>query len=174
MATSASKFIGIKGCAVYANINGSFDHPPQADNVTISVPEIAFGTTDVNFMGTISIPDMTSLDNITLSINIPIDNPDARVLTAVGLQQWKITYCVSNMDKQGLETLTPCCIYAKGFVTGVPNAEVSKGGDGLADVSMNLMSFTKIVGNETLYDIDRSSNKLKVNGINYNNVDTLF
>lgn len=175
MATSLTKFVGIKGCAVYRLIDGvPMTETPQVDNITISVPEITFGTTDVNMMGVVSIPDTTSIDNITLSVNIPIDNPDARHLMAVGLQEWKITYVVSNVSSQGLETLTPCAIYARGWVNNIPNAEISKGGEGTADVSMNLMGFKKVVGTDVLFDIDRSAGKLIINGINYNTIDTLF
>ena len=175
MAVSNSKFVGIKGCAVYRCENDvPITSAPQVDNVTITVPEITFNTVDVNIMGTVSIPDMTSLDNIQLSVNIPVDNPDAAELMQVGLQNWRISYVVSNVNNQGVETITPCSIYATGFVTGIPNAEISKGGDGTADVTMNLMRFKKYTGERVDIDIDRSTGTLIIKGVNYNTISSLY
>lgn len=174
MSSCTVKFIKIGGVSVWAaDEKGTpLYQTPQVSDTTVTAPSIEFGTTDVNIMGTLSVPDFTRLDNFQLGVNIPVDNPEAKKLRKLGLQQWIISYVVSNMDAAtGLETLTGYRIYAKGYVTSLPNAELSVGGDGMADLTMNLVSYKKwaLGGSVAEYDIDRLTGKVEIDGVNYSN-----
>lgn len=180
MSVCTTKFVGIKGCAVWQcdEKGTAISENPQIDNTTINAPSIEFDTTDVNLMGTLAVPDFTKLSNFTLSVNIPVDNPEAMKLCVLGLNQWIISYAVSNLDAStGLETITGYRIYAKGYITSIPSAEISVGGDGTAELSMNLISYKKwaLGENTAKYDIDRMTGKVEINGKNYtNSLNSLF
>ena len=180
MSVAPTKTIGIKGCAVWlADERGSaIGTNPQIDNTTITAPSIEFGTTDVNIMGTLSVPDFTKLDNFSLSVNIPVDNPEAMRLCQLGLTQWIISYCVASIDaRTGLESVVGYRIYARGYVTSVPSADIAVGNDTTADVTMNLVSYKKwaLGADVPAFDIDRLSGKVEINGVNYSRaVDELF
>lgn len=169
------KTVSIKACAVYAMANDMVITPlsPQADNVTVTLPDLSFIKNDVNIMGTVSIPDFTRLDNFTVTVNVPVDNPDIRMLRKLGINQWKITYVVSNISaKTGFEELTAYEVIVKGYIGSIPNGSVEQGGDGMVDISMDCLSYKKTrtdQGRNTFVeiDIDRLTNKVKVDGINY-------
>ena len=172
MSRSPVKFVKICGVSVWeADENGAavYDYP-QASDVTVSMPNIEFGTTDVNILGTLSVPDFTRLENFQISASVPVDNPEAKKLFKLGLQNWVISYAVANLDSAtGLETKTGYRIYARGYVSSIPNAEISTGGEGMADVSMNLVSLKKWALGASVpeFNIDRLSGKVEISGVNY-------
>lgn len=172
MSRTPIKFVKICGVSLWeADENGATLYDvPQASDVTVSMPSIEFGTTDVNILGTLSVPDFTRLENFQLSATLPVDNPEAKKLFKLGLQNWIISYAVSNLDSAtGLETKTGYRIYARGYVAGIPNAELSTGGEGTSDISMNLVSLKKWALGASVpeYNIDRLSGKVEIAGVNY-------
>ena len=180
MSRTLTKFVDIKGCAVWlCDENGTpIKETPQIDNTTISMPDLEFGTTEVNLLGTLSVPDFTRIDNFQLSVNMPVDNDEAMELFKPGLQQWVISYAVSNFNSgTGLEEVTGYRIYAKGYITRIPSSEISKGGDGKANLPMNLVSLKKWkLGERTaVYAIDRLTGKVEIQGVNYTQpIDELY
>lgn len=172
MSRTPIKFVKICGVSVWAaDENGAALYDtPQASDVSVSVPSIEFGTTDVNILGTLSVPDFSRLENFQLSATIPIDNPEAKKLMKLGLQNWVISYAVANLDSStGLEQKTGYRIYARGYVSSIPNAEISTGGEGTADVSMNLVSLKKWALGASVpeFNIDRLAGKVEIDGVNY-------
>lgn len=173
MSRQTNKLTTIKGCALWALdpateqqlIAGSV---PQADNITITLPELTFGTTDVNILGTLTLPDFTRIDNFTVSANIAVDNPDSKPLKKVGLQAWKITYVVGCINQQtGEEEYTPYTVYCKGYIGSIPLSSVEQGGDGMADISMNCTAIRKMKGNEVEFEIDRLGGSIKLGDKDY-------
>lgn len=164
------KMTTIKGCAVYymdpqtevaTNI-------PCADGVTCTLPEISFPTTDIQVMGTLSVPDFTRLDNITASVNVCVDNPDTLPLLQVGMQMWKITWVSGIMNANtGMEEYIPYAAIVKGYVSNIPEHSVEEGGDGMAELTMNVVAYQKLRDGVPTISIDRLHNKLSVNGVDY-------
>lgn len=171
MSTQLHKSLPIKGAAIWVlDQNGQpVAATPQADNVPITLPSIDFGTTDVNIMGTVSIPDFTRVENFQVTAEISVDNPDSKPLKQVGKQAWKITYCTAHIDAAtGLETLQGMVVYCTGYIGGIPNAEVNQGSENTATVTMNCMSFKKQTQEGVIEcDIDRSAGKIEIDGKNY-------
>lgn len=171
MSTQKYKSLPIKGAAIWAlNENGEpISSTPQADNVPITLPSIDFGTTDVNILGTVSVPDFTRLENFQVTVDINVDNPDSKPLKKIGRQSWKITYCNAFIDSATcLETLQGIVVYCNGFVGGIPNAEVNQGAENTATITMNCMSFKKQTQDGVIEcDIDRSAGKIEIDGVNY-------
>lgn len=170
------KMTTIKGCAVYyMNPQTEVANPmPCADGVTCTLPEITFPTTDVNIMGTLSVPDFTRLDNITASINVCLDNPDTEPLLRLndpdrpGMQMWKITWVSGILNAQtGVENYVPHSAVVKGYVSNIPVHSVEEGGDGMAELSMNVVAYSQYKDGAEVISIDRLHNKLSINGTNY-------
>lgn len=168
MSHQLHKFSTIKGCALWKCVADVPVTPgiPQADNVTITLPEISFGTTDVNIMGNVSVPDFTRIDNFTLTANVAVDNPDSIPLLQLGeggIANWKITYAVGNINvSTGLEELIPCTIFATGYITSIPNAAIEQGADGMAEISMNLISLRKMRGTDMVYNVNRLTGDIMI------------
>ena len=88
---------------------------------------------------------------------------------------WKITYVIGNINiATGLEVLTPHVIFAKGFLAAIPGGTIEPTGDGKADITMNLVAIKKIRDGAVLYDINRQTNTIIVNGVRYNTATSLF
>lgn len=164
------KMTTIKGCAVYYvdPVKDVANNVPCADGVTCTLPEISFPTTDVAIMGTLSVPDFTRLDNITASINVCIDNPDTEPLLQVGLQSWKVTWVSGILNANtGIEEYNSHSAIVKGYVSNIPVHSVEEGGDGMAELTMNVVAYRQFKDGVELVSIDRLSNKLSINGVNY-------
>lgn len=180
MSKSITKFVEIKGCAVWACDDNwvPVSQNPQVDNIAISAPDIEFATTDINLMGTLSIPDFTRIDNFQIGVTVPPDNEEAMALFQPGLKHWMISYAVSNFNSQtGLEELSAYRIYAAGYITKIPTSEINKGAEGTTELPMNLAVYKKVkVGSNTaVFDINRFTGKVEINGVNYSQpIDELY
>lgn len=168
MSIQRSKTTTIKGCSVWVldrDSGNPITETPQADNVTVTIPNIEFGTTDVNILGNLSVPDFTRLDNFQVTVNVSVDNPDTKPLLATGLVSWKIRYAIGHVDvESGLETLVPFTYYVKGYVTSIPNSSIEQGGDGKADINMNVVAIKKQRYSDYLYDINRLTGTVIIDG----------
>lgn len=170
MGTTITKSLTINGCAVYKlDANGRASINPNIDNTTISLPAISFESTDIALMGTYSVVDYSRVQQMEISVNIPVDNSDALDLCTPGVQNWKITWCSSVFDSQSGVTIPKgFIIYARGLINNIPNAEISTGGENKADVTMSVISIKKVdLDGKVYYNIDRSKNVVEYNGVNY-------
>lgn len=169
MSIQMHKSLPIKGCSLWLlEDDKPITSTPQADNIAITIPTIEFETTDLNIMGTMSIPDFTRIGNLQLTATIAIDNPDSRPLKRVGQQSWLIRYCTAYVDvATGLDVIEGYEIKASGYVTSIPNAEVNQGSENTGDIVMNLTSIRKMHGADVELDIDRMHGKIEISGINY-------
>ena len=80
MSNQIFKTTNIKGCALWKCVNDVPVNPqvPQAEGVTITIPEISFPTVDVNIMGTLSVPDHNRIDNLSGQSREPAFADDGR------------------------------------------------------------------------------------------------
>lgn len=172
MLKSIPRYTTIKGVTIYScDSNWKPKPTPAAIDRDITIPEQTHPTTDVNLMGTVSIPDQSRIDNMTLTVNVNCDSPEAGELTGGGVCYWKICWVDEILDATGEMTITGYNIYASGYVTGIPEAAKNAGAENSGDLGMNLISIkkTRILdnGEQVVYDINRVQNRLIRNGKDY-------
>lgn len=169
MSIAIKKSLGVKGCAVWKlDENGATGQNPNVDNVPVTLPAIELETTTINLMGSVDIPDLARIGNLQLTVNIPLDVPEAMELCELGKTvSWLITWCSQEYNAVTGET-TPKAysVNATGFVSAIPNAEVNAGAENTGDITMNLISYKKnnITDKTVPFEIDRGKGIFKVNG----------
>lgn len=169
MSIAIKKSLGVKGCAVWKlDENGATGQNPNVDNVPVTLPSIELETTTINLMGSVDIPDLARIGNLQLTVNIPLDVPEAMELCELGKTvSWLITWCSQEYNAVTGET-TPKAysVNATGFVSAIPNAEVNAGAENTGDITMNLISYKKnnITDKTVPFEIDRGKGIFKVNG----------
>lgn len=160
MSIAITKSLGVKGCAVWKyNEEGKVGEHPNVDNVAVTLPSIELESTTINLMGSLDVPDLSRIGNLQLTVNIPLDVPEALKLIELGKSvRWLITWCSQLYDSTtGTTTPKAFNVEVSGFVTGIPNAEVNAGAENTGDVTMNLIAIKKInaTDNKVEYEIDR-------------------
>lgn len=160
MSVAITKSLGVKGCSIWRvrDDDTVADHP-NADNISITLPSIELESTTINLMGSVDIPDISRIGNLQLTATIPVDAKSSLDLIEIGKSvKWQIRWVTMEYDSTTSVT-TPVSykVFATGFVTSIPNAEVNAGSEGTADVTMNLIAYRKIdsTHNKTIFAIDR-------------------
>lgn len=165
-----TKSLGVKGCAIYAlsDAGKPLSNTPIADNVSITLPAIELETNSINLMGTFDVPDVSRLGNMQLTVNVPLDVAASQELFTIGrLARWQITWCSQEYDSiTGITAIKSYLVTATGFVTSIPNAEVNQGAENTGDVTMNLVTYSKIctTDRKLIFAIDRGKGKFIING----------
>lgn len=169
MSIALVKSLGVKGCAVWKyNEEDKVGENPNVDNVAVTLPSIEFETTTINLMGSLDVPDLSRIGNLQLTVNIPLDVPEALKLIELGKSvKWLITWCSQFYDSiTGATTPKAFNVEASGFVTAIPNAEINAGAENTGDVTMNLISIkkTNVTDKNVEYEIDRGKGIFRLNG----------
>lgn len=177
MLTTINKYTQIKGVTIYrctsaeagALPNNWIVSPaPAAIDVDITLPEQSHPTTDIQMMGSISIPDQTRIDNMQLTVNINTDSLEASALSGAGIVYWKICWVDEVVDPSGNLSLLGWTVYASGYIGAQPESAKNAGSENTGDLSMNVVSIKKQNSNGYVaYDINRLTNRLERGGINY-------
>lgn len=168
MLKSIPSYTAVKGCTIYPMEDGVASQEPAAVDVEITLPSIEFGTTDINQMGTVSVPNQTSVDNIQVSVNVPADSQNSRTLFKKGLAQWKICWVCEVVDPAGLVDVEGWSVYCAGYIVSIPEGTKNPGSENSGAVNMNCVFYKKVRADGFVaYDIDRRSNKLVINGIDF-------
>lgn len=169
MSLALVKSLGVKGCAVWKlDENGATGQNPNVDNVAVTLPSIELETTTINLMGSLDVPDLSRVGNLQLTVNVPLDVPEAMELCELGRSvRWLITWCSQLYDSvTGATTPKAFNVEVSGFVTAIPNAEINAGAENTGDVTMNLISIKKTNATDKIveYEIDRGKGIFKVRG----------
>ena len=180
MSLALVKSLGVKGCAVWKlDENGATGQNPNVDNVAVTLPSIELETTTINLMGSMDVPDLSRVGNLQLTVNVPLDVPEAMELCELGKTvSWLVTWCSQEYNSVTGET-TPKAysVNATGFISAIPNAEVNAGAENTGDITMNLISYkkTNITDKTIPFEIDRGKGIFRLNGKDlYGQFSTLY
>lgn len=169
MSLALVKSLGVRGCAVSKyDENGNLPANPNVDNVSITLPSIELETTTINLMGSLDVPDISRIGNLQLSVTVPLDVQGAMELLDLGKTvKWHITWASMEYDSvSGATTPKAYSVDASGFVSAIPNAEVSTGAENTGEIAMNLVVYKKtcITDRRVQFEIDRGKGIFKVDG----------
>lgn len=169
MLKQIERYTHISGVSIYAcDEKGQSYSEPAAIDVSITLPSIEFESTDVQLMGSLSVPDTTRLGNLQISATLEADNPKTRTLVGAGLKKWRISWTENILEPTGLQSVRGFTVFATGYVGAIPEGAKEIGGQATADYTMNCISiYKKDSTGYVSYDIDRTKGKLIVDGIDY-------
>jgi phage tail tube protein FII len=172
MSVALVKSLGVKGCSVW-RLNDATEKPeaptPNVDNVSVTLPSIELESTTINLMGSLDIPDITRIGNMQLTVTVPVDVKSAMALLDVGKSvKWLIRWVSQEYNVTvNMNVPKSYSVFATGFVTAIPNAEINAGAENTATITMNLVSYKKTcdTDNEVLFEVDRGKCILRVNNV---------
>ena len=149
-----------KNAAVIADVM-LINKKKAAEDVTFELPSVAFQTADVAAMGTLSIPLVGLLDDMTMTITkVGVDKGYGTMITPE-----KLAIDVVNGD--GSVTHNGCKAFINAIPQEIPSLSVEIGSSTEAQPTYTVTRYQLVVdGKETLL-VDRLNRKLKVNGKDY-------
>ena len=157
----------IKACTIYAMVNGVASSEPAAVDATITPPDIQFESGTIQMMGSLTMPDHSRLGDLSLSITVPQSKHSIN-LAGKGLKEYRANWVQEVTEPSGAVRVVGGVLYMSGYVTQVPSGGAKNpGAEGTADYNVSLVKVRQIVDGVELYNIDRASGKLIINGEDY-------
>lgn len=169
MLKQIERYTQVTGTSIYeCDDKWQSNSEPSAVDVQVTLPALEFESADVQFMGTLSVPDTTRLGNIQVTAALECDNPKTRRLVGPGLKRWRISWVQNIVWPNQTQTAVGFTVFAAGYVAAVPEGAKELGSASTADYTMNCVSISKkdSTGYQA-YDVDRATGKLIVDGVDY-------
>lgn len=168
MALKRSDLYGqIKSCSIYSGTAGQFDDTPAAIDATITLPSIPFESTTVQMMGSLTVPDQSRIGDMSLAITVPQSRLSIN-LSGKGLKEYKICWVQEVTAPSGAVRVVGFVCYVSGYVTQIPESAKNPGAEGTSDYNVSIVKYRVLEdGKYEHFNIDRSSGKLVINGIDY-------
>lgn len=163
------RYTHVSGVSIYdCDEKGQSSEFPAAIDVSVNLPSIEFESSDISLMGGMSIPDTTRVSNLQITATLEADNPRTRTLVGPGLKTWCIRWTETILEDTGLQSVIGFTVYARGFVTAIPEGSKELGSQATADYAMNCIAINKKDStNHVHYEIDRGQGVLIIDGVDY-------
>lgn len=152
---------------VYVNPVGG-EQKLVGKDVEITLPDVKNKTVDATAMGEFSVPVIGQFENMESTIHhIGVDMGLASMLAQETLEL-EIRWVEQIMLEGGAQTTVGCKAFLTGFPTSaVPEITVKPGEAVDIEVPYTITGYKMIKNGETLWDINRLSQKLEINGKDY-------
>ena len=152
---------------VYVNPVGG-EQKLVGKDVEITLPNVANKTVDATAMGDFSVPVIGQFENMEATIHhIGADEGLASMLAQETLEL-EIRWAEQIMLESGAQTTVGCKAFLTGFPTSaVPEITVKPGEAVDVEVPYTITGYKMVKNGVTLWDINRLSQKLEINGKDY-------
>ena len=156
----------IKSCSIYPVVDGVAASEPAAIDATITLPNITFETSTIQMMGSVTMPDQSRLGDLSLSIMVP-QSRHSIALSGKGLKDYRANWVQEVTDPSGAVRVVGGVCYMSGYVTQIPESAKNPGAEGTSDYTVSLVKYRVLMDGDEMFDIDRASGKLVINGEDY-------
>ena len=83
---AVDKVLQVTANAIYIlNENGVPEAMPVCNDGQVTLPAISFSTTDVTYMGTMTVADLTRVDDVAITLSMPTYADSLKVANAKGI-----------------------------------------------------------------------------------------
>lgn len=152
---------------VYANTVGG-EQKLVAKDVEISLPDVKNKTVDATAMGDFSVPVIGQFENMEATIHHIGADAGLAAMLAQETLEIEIRWVEQIMQEGGAQKTVGCKAFLTGFPTSaVPQITVKPGEAVDVEVPYTITGYKMIKDGETLWDINRLSQKLEINGTDY-------
>lgn len=143
------------------------DNELVARNVAATLPEVTAITTDIEAMGTMSLPIWTRLEDMELTITkIGVDLGLAEMLSGSSLSV-ELRWAQQNVDEFGNAYESGCKAFVTGILKVVPGSEITPGEPTENEVVYGAHRYQLFIDGEEALCIDRFANICRINGVDY-------
>lgn len=152
---------------VYANPVGK-EQKLVAKDVEVTLPDVKNKTVDATAMGDLSVPVIAQFKNMEATIHhIGADLGLANMLAQETLEL-EIRWAEQIMKEGGAQSTVGCKAFLTGFpASAVPQITVKPGEAVDVEVPYTITGYKMVKDGTTLWDINRLSQKLEINGKDY-------
>lgn len=169
MLREINRYLTVAGCSVYFCPDGATpEQEPLGIDQEVTLPTVTHPTSDVQLMGTASIPVQTSIEDLECTINLP-DSAAANRCRKKGVVTFLIYHAVSVSNAEtGEVSLGGFKAKVAGMISGKEGLNITPQGETSTAITLKVLryQFTDDGGN-LVYDIDRPAGILKINGEDY-------
>ena len=165
---AVDKVLQVTANAIYIlNENGVPEEAePVCNDGQVTLPAISFSTTDVTYMGTMTVADLTRVDDVAITISMPTYVDSLKVANAKGLL---IRFAMQiEKAKTGESDYQGFAVYAYGRSSGFGGGALTPGDAGNGDITYHCTRY-RFIDQETnaeLINIDRRAGIIAINGVN--------
>mgnify|MGYP006344231671 CR=1 FL=1 len=139
-----------------------------AQDASVTLPEVTFLTADINAMGTMSIPLMTAIDDMEMTITKVGVDKNMTILTSPGKKRVEVRWVQDKIKSDATISGEGCKAFLTvSPVTLHPGASIEIGSASENDLTYKVFRYKLVVGGKTILLVDRLAHKLVVNGKDY-------
>ena len=137
-----------------------------AEDVTITLPDVAFQTAEINAMGKMNVP-VALTDNIETTIHqIGFDKGFYK---ALGLKSTKFEcrWVENKLKNDGNQKKFACKAFFTATATNIPGGDIAPGESFDNAINLSVYRYRKVVDGEETVLIDKLNGICKMNGVDY-------
>lgn len=137
-----------------------------AEDVTISLPEVAFQTAEINAMGSMNVP-IALTDNMEATIHqIGFDKGFYK---ALGLKKTKFEcrWVENSLKNAGDQSKFACKVFLTGTATNIPGGDINPGESFDNAINISVYRYQKYVDGVETVLIDKLNGICRLNGTDY-------
>ena len=164
---AVDKVLQVTANAIYILTGLGAPEPiPLCNDAQVTLPAISFSATDVTYMGTMTVADLTRVDDVAITLSMPTYADSLRVASAKGL----LIRFAMQIEKAGTgeSDYQGFSVRAFGRASGFGRGALTPGDAGNGDITYHCTRY-KFISQETnaeLINIDRRAGIIAINGVN--------
>ena len=156
----------VRGCTVYACVDGIPEASPSTIDAEISLPQITHPTATMQSMGDMDIPDQTRVNSMNASISCEMSVIQSK-LTGYGVQDYVIKWAQELKRPSGIVDIVPFVAYISGIPSEDVSSTVSPGNDTKGTLNIAVFKFRLVQDGKEIRYVDKAKGVLKINGSDY-------
>ncbi len=138
-----------------------------AKDLTVSLPEIAAATADIQAMGTMSLPIWQMLEDMELAITkIGVDKGLSKMIKPESLAL-ELRWAQTDIDANAVTKNVGCKAFIKAIPKVIPSIELTVGEATENEVTMTVTRYQLFVDGKELWLIDRLAGIVRIDGVDY-------
>ena len=164
---AVDKVLQVTANAIYIlDENGVPEAEPVCNDGQVTLPAISFSTTDVTYMGTMTVADLTRVDDVAITLSMPTYADSLKVANAKGIL---IRFAMQiEKAETGESDYQGFAVYAFGRASGFGGGALTPGDASQGDITYHCTRYKFISQemNDELINIDRRAGIIAINGVN--------
>lgn len=143
------------------------DNELVARDVSVTLPEVAAVTVDIQAMGTMSVPVWQLIENMeTVVTMIGLDN-GLRKAIKPEMKPLEFRWVQPVIGADGITKNAGCKAFIKGIPTKIPSISLEVGSQSEGEVSLMTSRYNLFVDGKEMFLIDRLAGTVRIDGVDY-------
>lgn len=167
-----SKFMNI--CGPVLGVTVYSQNKLVARDATITLPEITPMTTDLQAMGTFSLPIWQLIENMETAITKIGVDMGLRDIIKPDMKPLELRWAQTVTDANGATKNVGCKAFIKGIPNKIPGIGVTVGEASESECTIATTRYNLFVDGKEVFLVDRLAGIVRIDGKNYSNFDSLL